>query len=107
MLRASLPVFVIAAACTAGNIFAQAPNPGKTVFENRCSGCHGADGNGGELGPPIAIRVPNLTNDHISTVVRSGLPGRGMPANNVSDTEMPQLVAFLRTLTPRETGFRP
>ena len=30
---------------------------GRKTFENRCSGCHGADGNGGELGPPIAGRA--------------------------------------------------
>ncbi len=80
---------------------------GRTVFENRCSGCHGSDGNGGELGPPIAIRMPNLSDEQISNTVRNGLPTRGMPANTVAAVEMPQLIAVLRALIPRETGFRP
>ena len=27
--------------------------PGRKTFEGRCARCHGADGNGGEMGPPI------------------------------------------------------
>ena len=33
-------------------------------------------------------------------MVRTGLPGRGMPPNQVSATEMPVLTRFLRTLQP-------
>lgn len=92
----------------AGAAFAQDPfAAGRTVFENRCSGCHGSDGNGGELGPPIAIRMPNLSDEQISNTVRNGLPTRGMPANAVAAAEMPQLISVLRALVPRETGFRP
>ncbi len=92
----------------AGAALAQDPlTAGRTVFENRCSGCHGSDGNGGELGPPIAIRMPNLSDEQISNTVRNGLPTRGMPANTVAALEMPQLIAVLRALIPRETGFRP
>jgi alcohol dehydrogenase (cytochrome c) len=85
----------------------EAVSAGRKTFENRCSGCHGADGNGGELGPPIARRVTNLTDAQIKTTVIDGLPMRGMPANNVSETEMPQLVAYLRTMRPRRLGFQP
>jgi len=78
---------------------------GRKVFENRCSGCHGSDGNGGELGPPIARRVSRLTDPQITSIVRNGIPGAGMPANNVSDQEMPQLISFLHSLRPRGFGF--
>jgi alcohol dehydrogenase (cytochrome c) len=78
---------------------------GRDLFEHRCSGCHGADGNGGELGPAIAGRVVNLSDAQIQTTVSQGLPTRGMPANDVSDTDMPQLIAFLRTIRPRAAGF--
>ncbi len=30
---------------------------GRKVFESRCARCHGADGNGGEMGPPIVLRL--------------------------------------------------
>jgi alcohol dehydrogenase (cytochrome c) len=79
---------------------------GRKTFENRCSGCHGSDGNGGELGPPIAGRVRTMDYAHVANTVRQGLPTRGMPANNVNDTDMPKLISFLHSLEPRETGFR-
>ena len=78
---------------------------GRKTFENRCSGCHGADGNGGELGPPIARRVTNLSDAQIKTTVVEGLPARGMPPNNVSDADMPQLIGYLRSLRPRRFRF--
>src|SRR6185437_1131918 len=78
---------------------------GRKVFENRCSGCHGSDGNGGELGPPIARRVSRLTDPQITSIVRNGIPNAGMPPNNVGDQEMPQLISFLHSLRPRGFGF--
>ena len=80
---------------------------GRKTFENRCSGCHGADGNGGELGPPIAGKVRTLSDAQIATTVREGLPTKGMPANDVKDTDMTRLIQFLHSLQPRKTGFRP
>ncbi|MDQ1472972.1 MAG: hypothetical protein QOJ99_4452 [Bryobacterales bacterium] len=79
---------------------------GRKTFENRCSGCHGSDGNGGELGPPIAGRVKALTDSSIATTVREGLPTKGMPANNLNDADMTALTKFLHSLQPRQVGFR-
>lgn len=78
---------------------------GRNTFESRCAGCHGSDGNGGELGPPIARRAANLTDAQITTTVREGLPARGMPANNIADQDMTPLIGFLRSLRPRRFGF--
>jgi len=39
---------------------AQDADPGRVVFEGRCARCHGADGNGGELGPAIRGRLKEL-----------------------------------------------
>ena len=80
---------------------------GRKMFENRCSGCHGADGNGGELGPAIARRVVNLTDAQIKTTILEGIPTRGMPASSLGDPELPQLISFLRTMRPRRMGFQP
>ena len=38
---------------------AQNADPGRQTFVTRCAGCHGTDGNGGELGPNIVRRVPS------------------------------------------------
>ena len=95
-------------------VWAQTPSvsasiaAGRKSFENRCSGCHGADGNGGELGPAIARRVSTRDDQQLTSIVREGLPGRGMPPNNVSDQEMRELIGFLRTLRPqRFSGLQP
>jgi alcohol dehydrogenase (cytochrome c) len=88
---------------TAGSIAsAQAPDSGQQMFVSRCAGCHGTDGNGGELGPNIATRVPSRTDEELTTVLRQGLIAAGMPAfANLSDTETGDLVRFLRTLRIR------
>lgn len=79
---------------------------GRANFEARCSGCHGADGNGGELGPSIIRRIANRDDAQLAAVIRDGLPTRGMPPNKVAEPEMKELVAFLRTLR-RNTGLKP
>ena len=85
-------------------MYAQAPDAGRKSFENRCSGCHGADGNGGELGPPIARRVAARSDAEIIRVVTGGIPSRGMPANQLDEPEMKDLLRFLRTLRSRGFG---
>src|SRR5262249_30728512 len=76
--------------------------PGRTTFVARCAGCHGSDGNGGELGPAITTRVPTRTDQDLSTVIHDGLPAAGMPAfENLTASESADLVRFLRTLRPR------
>jgi cytochrome c553 len=75
---------------------------GKRSYESRCSACHGGDGNGGERGPEITSRLPVRTEAELATLVREGLPGAGMPAFALPEAELQSLVAFLRTLRPRE-----
>ena len=80
----------------------QNEEPGRQTFVSRCAACHGTDGNGGELGPNIATRVPLRTDQDLTTVIRQGLVAAGMPAfANLSDTESTDLVRFLRALRPR------
>ncbi|HKD04343.1 MAG TPA: PQQ-binding-like beta-propeller repeat protein [Bryobacteraceae bacterium] len=93
-------------ALAASALQAQTPvAEGRKVFESRCSVCHGADGNGGEMGPAIARRIPNLPDPQIKTTILDGLPERGMPAAaNLKDTELAPLIAFLHTLRPSRSG---
>src|SRR2546421_8000622 len=84
-------------------VAAQTTDAGRQAFGGRCAGCHGTNGNGGELGPAITSRVPARTDDEMMGVIRQGLPTAGMPAfPNLSDTELRDLVGFLRTLKPRD-----
>ena len=77
----STAISILAAAPLA----AQTSRPGKTVFENQCAACHGADANGGEFAPAIITRLPTRSDTEIRNVVRDGLLNRGMPAVKMSE----------------------
>jgi alcohol dehydrogenase (cytochrome c) len=98
-----LMVFVMMVAVTTAS--AQDPS-GKVLFEDRCGTCHGADGNGGEHAPAMTRAVRDMEDPQLTSVIRNGLPARGMPAVSVSDPELPHLIAYIRTLRPRG-GFQP
>jgi len=72
---------------------------GRKSFETRCARCHGADGNGGEMGPPIALRLWNKTDEQLVRLFHEGLPSRGMPpVVDITDAETKDLIKFLRTI---------
>src|SRR5262245_45717070 len=76
--------------------------PGQAGFERNCGTCHGGDGMGGEMGPNIANRQANMSDEQLSTVIHDGVPNRGMPGfPGISGPEKAQLMAFVRTIRPR------
>lgn len=77
---------------------AQDVGAGRNAFEGRCARCHGADGNGGEMGPAITLRLPLLDDQQIRRVIREGIPAKGMPPSVVAEAELTALVAFVRTI---------
>src|SRR5258707_14148376 len=83
-------------------VAAQTPgDAGLQVFVGRCAGCHGSDGNGGELGPGISTRVPLRSDADLAALLRQGLPAAGMAAvGTLTEQETGDLVRFLRTLRP-------
>jgi alcohol dehydrogenase (cytochrome c) len=82
---------------------AQNPGPGQQGFVSRCAGCHGSDGNGGELGPAITDRIPARTDEDLAALFKQGLPAAGMPAfPNLTATESADLIRYVRTLRRRE-----
>ena len=94
--------FLLATLLAAASAAAQTPDAGRQVFAARCAGCHGTEGNGGELGPGIATRVPTRTDQELTTLFRQGLTSSGMPSfANMPESEGTSLIAFLRTLKPR------
>ena len=93
-----LPVLLVGSSAVA-----QTTDPGRQTFVARCAGCHGTDGNGGELGPNITSRIPLRTDAELTAVVRDGRPAAGMPAfPGMAASEEAELIRFLRTLRPRE-----
>ena len=78
--------------------FAQAPDPGRLIFEARCARCHGADGNGGDMGPAIAQRLTPIDDQQLTKLIHDGQPMKGMPPSVVTDGEIGDLIKFLRTI---------
>src|SRR5690554_5782647 len=80
----------------------QAQESGATLFTTHCASCHGTDGNGGELGPNIATRVPLRSDEELIAVMKQGLGAAGMPGfAMLSTADTSALVETLRALTPR------
>jgi len=98
-----LPVVFLCALLVTSVATAQTPDPGQQIYASRCSGCHGTNGNGGELGPDISTRVPARTDEELTTLFHQGLPTAGMPAfANLSVADVRDLIRFVRTLKPRD-----
>jgi cytochrome c553 len=67
-------------------LFAQDIDPGRTAFESRCARCHGADGNGGEIGPPIGKLTP-LEDEQLIKTIATG-SSQGCPRHRRDDGQL-------------------
>jgi alcohol dehydrogenase (cytochrome c) len=85
----------LAIACS---VSAQTLEAGRTSFEQRCARCHGANGKGGEMGPPIAVALSSLEDEELIKLIHDGRPLKGMPGNIMPEAERASLMNFLRTL---------
>src|SRR5436309_1713465 len=81
--------------------FAQTPDPGKRAFDTICARCHGGDGNGGEMGPPILGRLPRLDDRRVISLIHNGIPGRGMPPSGLDEPTVASLVSYVRSIQNR------
>src|SRR5262245_9142992 len=93
MLRTAL---VVGLTLVCAPAFAQ--EAGRRTFEARCGRCHGADGNGSEMGPAILQRLKTRDEAQLRALVHDGIPLRGMPPNVMPDAELAVLIRFLRTI---------
>jgi len=70
---------------------------GHATFKQACGFCHGEDATGAR-GPDL-VRSPLVAHDVkadlIGDVVRHGRPDKGMPAMDLSDTQIQEIAAFL------------
>lgn len=72
----------------------------KQLFEKNCAVCHG-DGRGTERGPNLANnrRVRSQSLDELRTVIRNGIPARGMPAFPLPANELDAITALVRSFS--------
>src|SRR5947208_6955849 len=73
---------------------------GRVLFTGGCAACHGSEGQGGR-GPNLREKVYwHPTDDEmIYRTVEKGIPAGGMPAANLPEDQIWQVVAFVRSLT--------
>jgi alcohol dehydrogenase (cytochrome c) len=95
MMRAVLPfAFVVI-------VYAQPDvTAGKKRWEAQCVACHGGDAAGGERGPSLFRDGALRPDEQLRDIIRTGRPAAGMPAFNLSEPDMTNLIGFLRTLKP-------
>jgi alcohol dehydrogenase (cytochrome c) len=78
---------------------------GRTTYLRTCARCHGGDGQGGEMGPAIVSRLAARSDASLESLIRSGLPDRGMPPTPLPASAVRRLIAHLREL--QETAVEP
>src|SRR5258706_3348113 len=98
MRFAALAVLVAGFLAGAEGASAQSLESGRKTFEQRCALCHGGDGEGGEKGPAIDVRLPALSDADLTTLIHDGRPLKGMPGRLVPEAEMAGLPKFLPPL---------
>lgn len=74
---------------------------GARLYDQHCSACHGATGEGG-TGVPLALEdfQRQVTDDFLRKTIRHGRPGRVMPAfRQLSDKDIAAIVKHIRSFT--------
>lgn len=73
---------------------------GARIFRERCTVCHGADGNGGPVGPSLTRSEYNHGDSDLAIyqVLRDGIPGTAMPPAHLRFRESLQVMAHLKML---------
>jgi len=78
---------------------------GRILFRQWCAHCHGRDARGGAKGPDLGRPLRfGETDERLRDTILQGVSGTQMPANDLSEQEVAQVVAFLRSLTPSAAG---
>lgn len=71
---------------------------GMTLYRWRCGECHGLDATG-YRGPDLtAALAGGIADERLFRVIRQGVPGTEMPASNMPDDELLQVMAYLRNM---------
>jgi putative heme-binding domain-containing protein len=84
-----------------GQLVSSQNESGARTFSTNCSGCHGADGHGGERAPNIATarNIVALSDEDLIAIVKKGMPGTGMPSFAfLGDQGVKDVVSHLRHL---------
>ena len=101
MRRYTLAAFLISSTVL---LFGQTDQAGKALYDKSCAGCHGGDANGGEYAPGILMRIAGRPDEAVVTIIRDGVPSKGMPALHLPEADSAAIVRYLRSLRPPQRG---
>src|SRR4051794_11724918 len=85
--------------CFAAALLFTAVAHGQT-YSKLCAGCHGDDARGTQQGPGLAgnISVRRRSPQNLRSIIHNGVPAAGMPAFDLPDATVDELVAFIISL---------
>jgi cytochrome c oxidase cbb3-type subunit III len=97
LLRAGMAAIIAAALW--GQPAPDAIRQGAVLFRQDCVFCHGVNARGGVRGPDLTsgIWAHGGSDAEIARTISKGVPGTAMPPNDLSHTEIQQIIAYLRT----------
>lgn len=103
---AVMAVFLVAVSASISARPAGDPAAGKDVFLKKCKACHGEDGHGNEgmakllkttITPLDSDEVQKKSDAEIKQVIVEG-KGKMKPVKDLTDTDIDNVIAFVRTL---------
>jgi alcohol dehydrogenase (cytochrome c) len=73
---------------------------GSRIFRERCSGCHGIDGSGGQVAPSLTRSEYDHGDSDLAIyqILRDGIPGTAMPSAGLPLRELLQVMAHVKML---------
>jgi len=85
----------------ASALYAQPPDSaGRKLFLASCSGCHGANAEGGRGPNLVEGRIlRRLDDEALFKSIKSGVPGTDMPPTNLPDDQIRSVAAYVRSLS--------
>jgi len=95
-----LSVFGTIAIHAQGASSANAATQGAVLFRQECTYCHGVAARGGMRGPDLTTGSWSHggSDGELSKTITDGVPGTAMPPNRLTEPEVSQIIAYLRTL---------
>lgn len=97
-MRAAVTLFALASLASSPG-FGQDLAEGRRFYLTQCAGCHGIRGDGGRganLAKPTLLHAP--TDEALQLVIRRGIPGTEMPRSALSNEQLRDVAAYVRSL---------
>jgi len=80
---------------------AQAVSEGETLYDQKCTTCHGSGGGGGEIGPAIVSgdRLDiGVSDAQTFNIIKNGVAGTPMTAQRLPDSDIWKIVTYIHAL---------